>query len=323
VPRPERRRPVATLILAFASTIVSLLSLELGARALGLRTGYFLAPTRTDCLARSPLLEWEFRPSCTGRLVDAALHINGAGLRSPEIRDDGSIRVLALGDSSTFGWNVDPEQAYPGALERLLNRRAGERRYQVINAGVAGYSSYQGLVYLRERGLALKPAIVLIGFGFNELFRIGDDEARLARERRWLPLLRVNDVLLERSTLYRWLRWKASKVAPPKLGYRVAPERYGENLREMIRLVRAHGGQAALLDFFAHPVADTPEQRFPETLAAVAAELDVPLVVYDGPRLDLVHPTREGYEMLAAKIVAALEEKGYLAGIHDDGARTR
>ena len=255
--------------------------------------------------------------------MDAALHINAAGLRGPEIRDDGSVRVLALGDSSTFGWNVAPEEAYPAALERLLNHRAGATRYQVINAGVAGYSSYQGLVYLRDRGLALQPAIVLIGFGFNELFRIGDDETRLARERLWLPVLRVHDVLLERSTLYRWLRWKASKVAPPKLGYRVAPERYREHLREMIRLTRAHGGQAALLDFFTHPVADTPERTFPETLAAVGAELDVPLVVYDGPRLDLVHPTREGYEMLAANIVAALEQKGYLAEAHEDGARTR
>ena len=311
MPRTRARR-AATLLLAVISTLAFLIALELGARALGLKTGYFLNWKGADCLERSALLEWEFRPSCTGRLQSAHVHTNAARLRGPEVRDDGSIRVLALGDSCTFGWNVAADETYPAALERLLNHRTGDGHYQVLNAGVAGYSSYQGLVYLRERGLALRPAIVVIGFGFNELFRIGDDEARLARERRVLPLLRVNDFLLEQSTLYRWVRWKANTTAPPQLDYRVSPERYGENLRTMIRLARDRGGHPVLLDFFAHPISKQPEGRFPETLAAVAAELDVPLVVYDGPRLDLVHPTREGYEKLAAEILAALERAGDL-----------
>jgi len=329
VPDPTRDRVlrariggrVATLLLAAGSTIVCLLALELGARALGLRTEFFLRPSRSDCLRRSALLEWEFRPSCTGLLRDVPVHTNAAGLRGPELREDGSIRVLALGDSTTFGWTVPDDEAYPPRLERVLNRASDGTRYQVLNAGVAGYTSYQGLVYLRERGLGLKPAIVVIGFGFNELYRLGDDETRLARERLVLPVLRLNDFLVERSRLYRWLSWEASAAARSRLDYRVAPERYGENLREMTRLARGHGARVVLLDFFARPLVDAPERKFPEKLAAVSAELEAPLVVYYGPRLDVVHPTSAGYGILAHDIADSLERAGYISDARPVGTR--
>jgi len=306
------RRLAANLVLAATSVILTLLLLELGARRLHLRTGFFLQNALAGCVQRSALLEKELVPRCTGRMQQVSLQTNRLGMRGPELRDDGSVRILGLGDSCTFGWNVDVDQAYPAVLERLVNRRPGSARYQVLNAGVPGYTSYQGLLYLRERGLALDPTIVVIGFGFNELFRTGDDATRIARARLLLPLLRLDDLLLEDSTLYRWLRWQLRTTEIRDLGYRVTPDQYGENLRTMVRLTRAHGARPLLLDFYLRPLTEAPERRFPETLAAVATDLDVPRVVYDGPRLDIAHPTREGYEVLAAQILAAVEQAGYL-----------
>jgi lysophospholipase L1-like esterase len=305
-------RLATNLLLAVVSAAACVVALELGARALGLRTGYFLGMARRSCLQRSALLEWELRPRCTGRVQTAMVRTNALGLRSPELREDGSVRILSVGDSCTFGWNVGQDETYPAVLERLLNREATTARYEVVNAGIAGYSSYQGLVYLRERGLALRPRVVIIGFGFNELFRIGDDEARLARGRLLMPLLHLNDFLLERSALYRWTRWQVRTAGPRDLGYRVTPERYDRNLRAMVALLRAHGARPILLDFFTRPLTQAPERRFPETLAAVSRDLDVPLVVYEGPRLDIVHPTAQGYALLAAQIRDAIDRAGYL-----------
>jgi lysophospholipase L1-like esterase len=285
---------------------------EVGARLLRMRAGYFFGTATENCVQRSALLEQELRPGCVGLVQQAPVHINTLGMRGDELRRDGSTRVLALGDSCTFGWNVEGSESYPAVLERLLNRRAGTTRYQVLNAGVPGYTSYQGLVYLRERGLGLAPAIVVLGFGFNELVHLGDDETRLPRVGRLLPLLRTDDFFLAHSRLYRALRWKLDAAAPRDLGYRVTPEQYGRNLRTMVGLIRTHGARPLLLDFFRYPVADTPDRRFPETLATVAAELDVPLVRYEGPRFDVVHPTAEGYEILATRILDALEQAGDL-----------
>src|SRR5262249_9522286 len=130
--------------------------------------GFFLTPNPGNCLQRDPLLSMSFRPGCDGELALTPVHTNALGLRGPEGRDDRSVRVLAAGDSCTWGWRVAENQSFPRLLERLLGEMAIQNTYQVINAGVPGYTSFQGVEYLRERGLALKPSIVLISYGFND-----------------------------------------------------------------------------------------------------------------------------------------------------------
>ena len=52
----------------------------------------------------------------------------------------GSLRVVCLGGSTTYGWAVrDPDATYPAQLQRLLaaDLPAGFRRVEVINAGLA------------------------------------------------------------------------------------------------------------------------------------------------------------------------------------------
>ncbi len=92
------------------------------------------------------------------------VRISGQGLREdreyspahPSVR-----RVLALGDSFTMGYSVEQPRTWVRVLERLLNQGA---RYEVINAGVPGYSTRQELVYLEEEGMGLRPDVVLLGF---------------------------------------------------------------------------------------------------------------------------------------------------------------
>lgn len=300
-------RLAAKLLLALFSAIAFAGALELAARALGLQAGFFLVPTEANCMRRSASLQLEFRPHCNGESRGTAVRTNALGLRGPEVRDDGSIRILALGDSCTWGWRVAENESYPAALQALLDQVTSPGRYQVINAGTPGYTSYQGLVYLRERGLALQPKTVIIALGFNDAIRTGDVEARINQGRRFLPAMELDEFLLQQSTLYRWSRWKVQAAAPHDLPVQVTPEKYRQNLTEMIRLARAHGARVLLLSFAQRGGLQT---RYLDTLAQVAAEQNVPYVPYEGPRIDLVHPTARGYRAFVERLFDRLMAEG-------------
>ena len=60
-----------------------------------------------------------------------------------------------------------------------------------------------------------------------------------------------------------------------------------------------------LLSFGGAPGVEHP---YATTMAEVSTAKEVPLVVYEGPRLDVVHPTAEGYERLAVDLFVRLLE---------------
>ena len=307
--RSPRSRLVVNLLLAVASAAGSVALLEMGARLLDLQTGFFLQVTGRNCVRRSSLLGYEFQANCEGDLRGTIFRTNSLGLRGDQVRDDGSRRILAIGDSCTWGWHVAQDESYPAILQRLLDQELVAGRYQVLNAGAPGSTSYQGLLYLRERGLALQPEIVIAGFGFNDQFEKGDVEKRLARERAFMPLLRFDDYLLETSRLYRWVRWQGDRSSPEVLPPRVPPEKYQRNLARIAELSREHGAKAVILSFW-NPLG--PSKDYRTAVREVAVRLRVPVVTYEGPRIDVVHPTAAGYEGLARRIFERLQQEEYV-----------
>ena len=303
------KRLAGNLVLAVASAVGFVALLEMGARGLDLRTPMALRPTEFNCLQRSSLLDVEFRPNCTGTTFETPIHTNALGLRGPQVRDDDSTRILAMGDSCTWGWRVAQGESYPAQLQLALDREGRRGAYQVLNAGIPGASSYHGLVYLRERGLALRPSILIAGYGFNDMTRDGDVKLQFAAAHAAQQVVQLDDGLMQRSTLYRWVRyWADARAKRTGLPPRVPPHRYERNLRQLVRTANRHGARVVLIDL-THFVT---EQAYPEALARVARDTGAPLVVYDGPKLDLVHPTVEGYELLVTKLMDAMRAAGYL-----------
>jgi lysophospholipase L1-like esterase len=302
------RRLAVNLALAVASTIVFAVLLELGARALGIDAAFFLLPTPTNCLKRDALLSMSFRPHCEGDLSATVVHTNSLGLRGAEPRG-GTLRILSAGDSCTWGWRVADDETYPAALEQLLNARADGTSYEVINAGVPGYTSFQGVEYLRERGMRLSPKIVIVGYGFNDVFHAGDVEEQIRQERKLFLVLRADDFLLNRSALYRYARQRAEVKASPERAARVEVAKYRRNLAQMAEIARRDGAHIMLLSFWGWLA---PEKDYRRGVIEVAEQLDVPLVTYKGPLIDAVHPTAEGYRKLAAAIADRLAEEGWI-----------
>src|SRR5262249_18800426 len=134
-------------------------------------------------------------------------------------------------------------------------------------------------------------------------------------QQRMLRLIKADDFLLRHSTLWGWLRTRIRGEGPrPKLPLRVPPEKFKENLASMVTLARASGAKPILVSFAGGFDRDN---RYGSAMQAVSAELDVPLVEYTGPRIDIVHPSVEGHGVLARSIVTRMQEEGSLAAAPD------
>ncbi|HEX2483721.1 MAG TPA: SGNH/GDSL hydrolase family protein [Myxococcota bacterium] len=167
---------------------------------------------------------------------------NGLGLRggaASERKDAGVYRVLVLGDSFAFGFGVEDAEAFPAVLERSLAPPPGFARVEVLNAGVAGWSADQYLLYLETRGFALEPDLVLLAVSENDpgdlaWNRLTLDARRLPQRieptRRMIdrrgamryqrggplaqPQLRLpgQTWLADHSLVYHWLRFRLARL---------------------------------------------------------------------------------------------------------------
>jgi lysophospholipase L1-like esterase len=117
--------------------------------------------------------------------LDHSYRINSRGFRGPEPslpRPPGEFRIVTVGDSITFGWELSEDEAtYPGQLQALLAGRLapGGRTFRVVNAGVPRYTSEQVLRLLRDRVLDLEPDLIVLCVGWNDL--------AFSYERDWRP----------------------------------------------------------------------------------------------------------------------------------------
>ena len=273
----------------------------------------FNNPHRDDSsMQRDPQLFWRFR--CDG---SAGMKINEQGLRGEETsvsKPAGVFRVLCLGDSSTFGCNVPLKQTYPYLLERLLRQRNPQRSIEVLNAGVPGYSSYQGMRALETWLADYQPDLVVAYFGIHDTAQavlVADKAQReLAASGVWL------DRLLERSVGYQFLAKLVRRTRGLEPGLilgdenqpkRVSPQDYLDNHALMAELAQSWGG--SLLVMPAVSITESGQCRLhvehPEQLKQRFDVLDLcPLLVEQRPPLELfdpggVHPTPEGYRIYA------------------------
>jgi lysophospholipase L1-like esterase len=84
----------------------------------------------------------------------------------------GSLKIVALGSSSTFGTGAtSPDHAYPAQLASILQKRFPDVRIEVINAGIGGETVDKNLARLDRDVLAKKPDLVIWQVGTNDAFQ--------------------------------------------------------------------------------------------------------------------------------------------------------
>lgn len=117
-------------------------------------------------------LGWALVPDFAGVYRDYEQHIptttNAAGFRGPSWPEAqaAELRVVALGDSCTFGLGVPDDDAYPAQLQALLRERG--REAVVYNLGVMGYDTHQEARLWDRLAAELAPQVVVLGWLPND-----------------------------------------------------------------------------------------------------------------------------------------------------------
>jgi lysophospholipase L1-like esterase len=314
---------------------------------------YKLKP-RIDVQAINPFNDIEVRKNVTFRIAS-----NKDGFRTREFspKKKGTFRVVTLGDSSTFGWGVDPEDTWQYLLEKRLKPKYGAA--EVFNLGLSGHSTRHGLGVLRHYAWKLDPDLIIISYGANDArFVIRPAEAVLGMDDTWLGGIRWT--LLKFRTV-QWMRklifsaYDPFKEATPKEGApkgslvpSVSRDGYKSNLKIMIEEARAKGAAVVLMGVC------SPE-TYVSAMREIASQENVPFV--DARRLflerlsalkegilyskelasykkiygenaflknwwlyvttDGCHPNRVGTEILAGALADAIESAGFSSSVDD------
>ena len=132
-----------------------------------------------DMYEPHPTRDYAGRPGFTGEVERGGrrmtVHFNERGFNDrPFAVEPGASVVLAVGDSFTEGFGLDPEQAWPRRLEAHLDAAGGERRWRVLNAGVSGYNLHQARMTAAELLPEVRPQIVVVGVHLLGCDRLGN-----------------------------------------------------------------------------------------------------------------------------------------------------
>ena len=85
-----------------------------------------------------------------------------------DMNKDSAFTIVAFGDSITEAAQQPEAKRWPVLLQALLTHRFPNRRWQVLNAGVGGNTSREGLARIEPDVLAKRPDHVLVEFGGND-----------------------------------------------------------------------------------------------------------------------------------------------------------
>jgi lysophospholipase L1-like esterase len=143
-----------------------------------------------------------------------AVRINSLGFRGRDLaleKAPHELRILAVGDSFTYGDFVDDDETLPSQLEDRLARVCA-RPVTVINAGVGG-STLDTHLEMTRRGWVTRPDVVLLTFSENDVTDLKDPawEALAAnrRAKSRFPLSVAYPVLRHLAVWHFALEWRA------------------------------------------------------------------------------------------------------------------
>jgi len=133
-------------------------------------------------------------------------------------------RMVAFGDSMTACAALAPARRWPALLQRRLKRAFPGVRFEVVNAGVGGNTSREGLARIASDVLARQPALTLVQFGGNDATPDPARAVGLAAFRR--NLARIRRRLVEAGSDSAWVTfppvidvwhgWSAPDNAPAR-----------------------------------------------------------------------------------------------------------
>jgi pimeloyl-ACP methyl ester carboxylesterase len=111
------------------------------------------------------------------RAEQASLAILQTTARQPENSPAAPLKIVCLGDSVTgVYYHTGGRRAWPELLQLALQQALPEQAVEVVNAGISGQTTRDGLARLERDVFAHQPQVVTISFGLNDLTRLSERE---------------------------------------------------------------------------------------------------------------------------------------------------
>lgn len=140
----------------------------------------------------------------TGEFQSVAT-ISAQGLRNEFISMPKSLdtfRILALGDSFTFGWGVDLNESWPKLVEK--NLRALGKKVEIINAGVPGIGLRRMRLICRAYKDQFDVDAVILGIHTDDLYQAAALSSSITPVKQfvldtWRTLSRITEPIIEKG----------------------------------------------------------------------------------------------------------------------------
>ncbi len=183
----------------------------------------------------------------------------------------GMKRILFLGDSLTAGYGLSraAEQSFPALMQQKLN--AEQFNYQVVNAGVSGDTSAGGLARLGY-WLSQPVDVFVLELGANDILRGIPPQSTLKN---------LQAIVTQVKAKYPQVKLALMGMQLPP----VIPGQLATDFRAVFQRV-ADDNQMAFVPFFLQGVAGKMHLNLPDRL----------------------HPTAEGYQIIASAVWPVLRK---------------
>jgi lysophospholipase L1-like esterase len=251
-----KKELIKNISILFIALFITILISEIFLRMID----YNYSPMKIEAISKNDWREFhsfkddnfEYDPYLIWRPRKNYSVFNSQGFRGEElgVKKDNEFRIFAIGDSNTLGWSGEKNAPnWPMYLEELL--RESNDRFTVINAGVWGYSSFQGLRRFKEI-LRFQPDMVLISFVSNDAQKVAFSDAEYLHRGKELAFynillkFRLGKLMIAFFDKFKSLKKDYNKEED-FLVPRVSLEQYKNNLKEIIRISKENNIQPVLL----------------------------------------------------------------------------
>jgi lysophospholipase L1-like esterase len=298
-----------------------------------------------------PLLLWRLKPNLDHAVWDfTVLSTNAQHFRADyptKAKPAGTFRIVCLGDSVTFGYRVpvvwpdkpkdyDPEWLpYPMLLEKELRKANLNRQIEVLDMAVPGYTTHQGLAWLRRDIDYLQPDLVIASFGWNDV-SASDVPDREAIRTDWYPV--AVRWLIDHSQAFahatNWLRSRNRPERPPTVRPvpRVSEAEYIRNFQAIIGLVRARRAGIIVIGApYRDQTTNPPEaelmMKYRQALRSTAEQSQAPYLeilelteaaapANQGFFGELIHPNHIGHRLMTLEVLKLMTRNRMLGELN-------
>jgi lysophospholipase L1-like esterase len=307
-------------------------------------------PKQSTIFEGDPLLLWRLKPNLNQAYWDfTPVTTNAQHLRLDRpltSKQPGTLRIVCLGDSVTFGYRVPPVWPerpndfnpdwvpYPVLLERQLRAANPGRNIEVITMAVPGYTSHQGLAWLRDKIGSFEPDLITISFGWNDA-SFSDVPDREAIRTEWYVV--GTRWLIDHSQAFahatKYLRSRQSRaIAPARPAARVSEPEYVANFGQMVELARAHNSRVVIIgapyrDSTTNPPEANLMSRYRNSLRNFSQQSGVPYLEVlelteaahesnQGWFGELIHPNHLGHRLMASELLKLFRSQHLLGDLN-------